>query len=233
MDADGQVDGGAEGDRTLDLRIANATLSQLSYRPTCSLRSLEAKWPSGPKRAGDSSTRTPDGKSHNGYHARAEFSTEFQGTGGMLAAGNRAPDFTARNQNDEPVSLADLLKKGPLILYFYPADFTPGCTREACSLRELHAQLVAAGIGVAGVSPQSPQSHADFAAKYALPFTLLCDPDKVLARAFEVLGPLGFGIRRASFLISQEGLIVDAVLADLRIGRHEAFFRKALAAQAR
>jgi peroxiredoxin Q/BCP len=151
----------------------------------------------------------------------------------MLAAGNRAPDFIAPNQNDEPVALTDLLKNGPLILYFYPADFTPGCTREACSLRELHAQLVAAGVSVAGVSPQSPQIHAAFAAKYALPFTLLCDPDKVLARAYGVVGPLGFGIRRASFLISQVGLIEDAVLADLRIGRHEEFFRKALATQAR
>jgi peroxiredoxin Q/BCP len=149
----------------------------------------------------------------------------------MLAAGNRAPDFTTHNQNDEPVGLTDLLKNGPLILYFYPADFTPGCTREACSLRDLSAQLLAAGIGVAGVSPQSAQSHAAFAAKYALPFTLLCDPDKALARAYGVVGPLGFGIRRASFLISPAGLIEDAVLADLRIGRHEAFFRKVAAAR--
>ncbi len=144
----------------------------------------------------------------------------------MLGAGNRAPDFTAHNQNGEAVGLTDLLKNGPLILYFYPADFTPGCTRQACSLRDLSAQLLAAGIGVAGVSPQSAQSHAAFAAKYALPFTLLCDPDKALARAYGVVGPLGFGIRRASFLISPAGLIEDAVLADLRIGRHEAFFRK-------
>ena len=151
----------------------------------------------------------------------------------MLSAGNRAPDFTVRNQNDEPVALADLLRNGPLLLYFYPADFTAGCTREACSLRDLHAQLLAAGVSVAGVSPQNAKSHAAFAAKHALPFTLLCDPDKVLARAYEVVGPLGLGVRRASFLISQEGLIEDAVLADLRIGRHEAFFRKALAAQAR
>jgi peroxiredoxin Q/BCP len=151
----------------------------------------------------------------------------------MLAAGNRAPEFTAHNQNNEAVSLRDLLRNGPLILYFYPADFTPGCTREGCSLRDLHAQLVAAGIGVAGVSPQSAESHAAFAAKYALPFTLLCDPDKLLARAYDVLGPLGFGIRRASFLISRAGLIEDAVVADLRIGRHEEFFRKAAMAHTR
>jgi peroxiredoxin Q/BCP len=147
----------------------------------------------------------------------------------MLAAGNRAPNFTARDQTDRPVTLSDLLKTGPLILYFYPADFTPGCTREACSLRDVYSQLVAAKVTVAGVSPQSPQSHAAFAAKYALPFTLLCDPDKTMARDYEVVGPLGFGVRRASFLISPAGIIDDAMLADLRIGRHEAFFRKAAA----
>jgi peroxiredoxin Q/BCP len=151
----------------------------------------------------------------------------------MLAAGNRAPDFTAQNQDDLPVALTDLLRNGPLILYFYPADFTAGCTREACSLRDLHSQLAAAGVTVAGVSPQTARSHAAFAAKYALPFTLLSDPDKALARAYDVVGPLGLGVRRASFLIDTSGLIVDAVLADLRIGRHEAFFRKAVTAAQR
>jgi peroxiredoxin Q/BCP len=149
----------------------------------------------------------------------------------MLSAGNRAPDFTARNQHDEPVTLAELLRNGPLLLYFYPADFTAGCTREACSLRDLHAQLLAAGVSVAGVSPQNAKSHADFAAKYSLPFTLLCDPDKALARAYGVVGPLGLGVRRASFLISTAGLIQEAVLADLRITRHENFFRDVLAAR--
>jgi peroxiredoxin Q/BCP len=144
----------------------------------------------------------------------------------MLAPGNRAPDFTAPDQNNEPVSLAGLLKNGPLILYFYPADFTPGCTREACTLRDLHAQLRAAKVTVAGVSPQSAASHAAFAARYGLPFTLLCDPDKTLIKAYGVTGPLGFGVRRASFLVNTAGIIEDGVLADLRIGRHEAFFRR-------
>jgi peroxiredoxin Q/BCP len=151
----------------------------------------------------------------------------------MLAAGDRAPDFTVQNQRDAPVSLKDLLQGGRLILYFYPADFTAGCTREACWLRDLHARLLAAKVCVAGVSPQSPTSHAAFAAKYSLPFTLLSDPDKVLARAYQVVGPLRFGVRRASFLIDPTGIIEDAVLADLRIGRHEAFFRKIAAAEPR
>ncbi len=148
----------------------------------------------------------------------------------MLAPGNRAPDFTAPDQNNEPISLSRLLKHGPLLLYFYPADFTPGCTREACTLRDLHAQLLATGVTVAGVSPQTADSHAAFAAKHSLPFTLLCDPDKVLIKAYDVMGPLGFGVRRASFLINTAGMIEDAILADLRIGRHEAFFRKVAAA---
>ncbi len=79
---------------------------------------------------------------------------------------------------------------------------------------------------VAGVSPQAADSHAAFAARHALPFTLLCDPDKVLIKAYGVTGPLGFGVRRASFLINTAGMIEDAVLADLRIARHEAFFRR-------
>ncbi|HTV80640.1 MAG TPA: peroxiredoxin [Steroidobacteraceae bacterium] len=144
----------------------------------------------------------------------------------MLAPGIRAPDFSAPDQNNQPVSLAQLLKAGPLILYFYPADFTPGCTQEACSLRDLHAQLRAASVTVAGVSPQSAASHAAFAARHALPFTLLSDPDKTLIRSYGVTGPLGFGVRRASFLINPQGIIEEAVLADLRIGRHEAFFRR-------
>jgi peroxiredoxin Q/BCP len=163
----------------------------------------------------------------------SRFPIDYQGAGGMLAPGNRAPDFNVRDQNDAPIGLSELLKNGPVILYFYPADFTPGCTREACALRDLHGQLAAAGIRVAGVSPQSPASHAAFAAKYALPFTLLCDPEKSLARAYDVVGPLGFGIRRASFLVNPAGVIEDAVLADLRIGRHEAFFRKAAVTRGR
>jgi peroxiredoxin Q/BCP len=151
----------------------------------------------------------------------------------MLTVGDRAPDFTAHNQDDAPVSLTQLLKGGHLILYFYPADFTAGCTKEACWLRDLHTRLLAAKVRVAGVSPQSPTSHAAFAAKYSLPFMLLSDPDKALARAYQVVGPLGFGVRRASFLINPTGLIEDAVLADVLIGRHEAFFRKIAEAEPR
>ncbi len=150
----------------------------------------------------------------------------------MLPVGSRAPEFTLPDQNDQSVSLSTLLRHGPLILYFYPADFTPGCTREACNIRDLHSELVQCGLDVAGVSPQSPDSHRRFREKYQLPFTLLADVDKFVVRMYDVLGPLGFGVRRATYLIDQARYIRDAVLADFRIGQHADFIRRAVALSA-
>ena len=150
----------------------------------------------------------------------------------MLAMGGRAPEFTLPDQNDQAVSLSTLLRHGPLILYFYPADFTPGCTREACALRDMHAEIMQAGLDVAGVSPQSPESHRKFKEKYQLPFTLLSDIDKFVIRMYDVRGPLGFGVRRGTYLIDQARYIRGAVLADFRIAEHEAFVRKAAAMSA-
>ena len=147
----------------------------------------------------------------------------------MLAIGARAPEFTLPDADGQPTSLSNLLRDGPLILYFYPADFTPGCTREACQIRDLHAELDAAGLRVAGVSPQNPESHRAFREKYKLPFTLLADVDRFVIKMYDVQGPLGFGVRRATFLIDQSRHIQDAVLADFRIGEHEAFVHKAIA----
>jgi peroxiredoxin Q/BCP len=147
----------------------------------------------------------------------------------MLAIGARAPEFTLPDADGQPTSLSNLLRDGPLILYFYPADFTPGCTREACQIRDLHAELDAAGLRVAGVSPQTPESHRAFREKYKLPFTLLADVDRFVIKMYGVQGPLGFGVRRATFLIDQARHIEDAVVADFRIGEHEAFVRKAVA----
>jgi peroxiredoxin Q/BCP len=150
----------------------------------------------------------------------------------MLAIGARAPEFTLPDAEGQSVSLSNLLSHGPLVLYFYPADFTPGCTREACQLRDLQPDVDAAGLVVAGVSPQSPESHRAFRERYKLAFTLLSDVDKEVIRMYGVQGPLGLGVRRATFLIDQARRIQDAVLADLRIARHEAFVRKAVALSA-
>ena len=150
----------------------------------------------------------------------------------MLAMGGRAPEFTLPDQDERNVSLSTLLRDGPLILYFYPADFTPVCTREACALRDLHGEILQAGLEIAGVSPQDPASHRAFREKYRLPFTLLSDVDKSVIRMYEVRGPLGFGVRRATYLIDQARYIRAAVLADFRVAEHEDFVRKAVAMSA-
>jgi peroxiredoxin Q/BCP len=145
----------------------------------------------------------------------------------MLPIGSRAPEFTLPDQDDHTVSLTTLLNRGPLILYFYPADFTPGCTREACMLRDLHSEILRVGLGVAGVSPQSPERHKEFRDEYHLPFVLLSDVEKFVIKMYDVNGPLGFGVRRATYLIDQARQIRSAVLADFRISQHEDFVRKA------
>ena len=146
----------------------------------------------------------------------------------MLRAGSKAPEFVLQNDEGGETSLTDLLDRGPLILYFYPADFTPGCTKEACSIRDIHNDIQAVGLQVAGISPQGVDSHQRFRAEHELPFVLLSDPDKVVIEMYDVDGPFGVGVRRATFLINQDRTIKDAVMADVRIGRHQEFIEKAV-----
>ena len=151
----------------------------------------------------------------------------------MLANGQKAPEFELADQDGRKHTLKALLKDGPLILYFYPADFTPGCTKEACSFRDLHQELLKAKLRVVGVSPQDVESHRRFAEKHGLNFPLLADLDKKAVKSYDLDGPLGFGVRRGTYLIGTDGKIQDSVLADLRIGSHEAFVKKAIQAGAR
>jgi peroxiredoxin Q/BCP len=146
----------------------------------------------------------------------------------MINAGERAPEFTLPDETAKDRSLTQLLSAGAIVLYFYPADFTPGCTREACVLRDLHTEIESAGLRVVGVSPQSPESHARFKAKYQLPFVLLSDEQKTVIKMYGVNGPLGIGVRRATYLIDVSRRVRDAVLADFKIGRHSEFVRKAI-----
>jgi thioredoxin-dependent peroxiredoxin len=147
----------------------------------------------------------------------------------MLKAGERAPEFTLPDDTATDRSLTELLSSGAIVLYFYPADFTPGCTRQACVLRDLHDEVQRAGLRVVGISPQSPESHARFRAKYKLPFVLLSDQQKAVIKMYSVNGPLGIGVRRASYLIDGGRRIRDSVLADFMIARHAEFVRKAIA----
>jgi len=147
----------------------------------------------------------------------------------MLKTGTKAPDFSLSDENGEQRTLSEFLANGPLILYFYPADFTPGCTKEACSIRDLHDDIIKSGLQIIGVSPQSAESHTRFRETHKLPFPLMADEDKTVIKAYDVNGPLGIGVRRATFLIDTDGVIQDAVLADVFIGQHTDFITKAIA----
>ena len=146
----------------------------------------------------------------------------------MLKAGERAPEFTLPDDTGTDRSLTELLSSGAIILYFYPADFTPGCTRQACTLRDLNSEIQKAGLRIVGISPQTPQSHAKFREKHRLPFVLLSDEHKTVVKMYGLNGPLGIGVRRATFLIDGSRRVRDAVLADFLVGRHADFVRKAI-----
>ena len=130
----------------------------------------------------------------------------------MLKEGTVAPTFTANNANGETVRLKDLRGR-KVVLYFYPKDDTPGCTKEACSFRDAFADFRKRDIEVLGVSVDSEASHKKFTAKYKLPFTLLADPDHSIADAYGVYGEKKFmgrtymGVKRITFLIDEKGKI--------------------------
>ena len=129
-----------------------------------------------------------------------------------LEVGDRAPGFTAPGTDGKPISLSDFKGK-PVVLYFYPRDDTPGCTKEACGFRDGFAAFKKAGTIVLGVSVDSPKSHAKFAEKFGLPFTLVADVDKAIVQAYGVWGEKKFmgrtymGTHRVTFLIGPDGRI--------------------------
>ena len=144
----------------------------------------------------------------------------------MLDVGDQAPDFELNDDEGHAVSLDELLIDGPLILYFYPADFTPGCTAEACEIRDIHADIRLVKANVVGISPQNEASHARFRARYQLPFPLLYDKQKSVIRAFGVNGLMGFGVRRVTYLIGQSKIIEKRVLADFAVNHHIRFIEE-------
>jgi peroxiredoxin Q/BCP len=146
----------------------------------------------------------------------------------MLSVGDVAPEFILPDEEGNEVSLTQRLQENAVILYFYPADFTAGCTKEACSIRDIHDDIQSVGLEVIGISPQDEISHRKFREEHDLPFTLICDPDKIAIRMYDADGPMGFGVRRITYLVSQGQRIQGAICADLKIGKHEEFIRKAI-----
>ena len=130
-----------------------------------------------------------------------------------LIEGQKAPDFKAKDQNGNSVSLKDFHGK-KVVLYFYPQDDTPTCTIEACNLRDNYADLKKAGFVVLGVSPDDTKSHKKFEEKYELPFTLIEDPDKKIIEKYGVWGEKNMygkkylGLLRTTFLIDENGTII-------------------------
>lgn len=122
----------------------------------------------------------------------------------MLSLGSQAPDFELPDQDGEMHKLSSYLGKKVLI-YFYPKDNTPGCTAEACALRDSFNELKAKNLIILGVSADSVQSHKDFAEKHGLPFTLLADPDKKVVKLYNANGKLF--VSRISYLIDEQGKI--------------------------
>lgn len=131
----------------------------------------------------------------------------------MLAVGTKAPDFSLQDADGKVWTLADFRGK-KLVLYFYPRDDTPGCTKEACGFRDNYAVFADRGIAVIGLSPDSVSSHARFRGKYSLPFLLLADPEKEVLKAYgaygekTMYGKKVLGVIRSTFLIDEEGKIV-------------------------
>lgn len=130
----------------------------------------------------------------------------------MLEKGMKAPDFVLKNQDGQEVRLSDFIGK-KVVLYFYPKDNTPGCTRQACAFSNAYNTYRQKGIVVLGVSKDSVDSHRKFADKYGLPFILLSDPDLVAIKAYGVwqekvmCGKKGFGVVRTTFIIDENGAI--------------------------
>lgn len=134
----------------------------------------------------------------------------------MLEIGTKAPAFTLPDQNGKAHSLSDYAGK-KVILYFYPKDNTPGCTKQACGFADRYPQFLEKGAVVLGVSKDSVSSHKNFEQKYALPFPLLSDPEKEVIQAYDVwkekknYGKVSLGVVRTTYLIDENGIIIKAV----------------------
>jgi thioredoxin-dependent peroxiredoxin len=134
----------------------------------------------------------------------------------MVEEGRPAPDFELQSDSGESVRLSSLRGR-PVVLFFYPKDDTPGCTRQACGIRDDWASFQAAGALVLGISPDSEASHAKFRSKYDLPFPLLADPEHVVSELYDVWGERSFagrkymGVERSTFVVGADGTLVKVL----------------------
>lgn len=147
-----------------------------------------------------------------------------------LKVGDRAPDFSATTQDDSTIRLSDFVGERGLVLFFYPKDGTPVCTKEACSFRDSYEQFVEAGAEVVGVSGDSAQSHQAFAEQHRLSFPLISDSDGALRKAFGVPTTLGLFPGRVTYVIDKEGFVRLIFSAQFASDEHVQQALKALGA---
>lgn len=134
----------------------------------------------------------------------------------MLSIGTKAPNFTLQDADGKEISLSDFIGK-KVVVYFYPKDNTPGCTRQACAFAQSFEEFRKRDIVVIGISKDSVTSHQKFAQKYSLPFILLSDPERVAIEAYDVwkekklYGKVSMGVVRSTYLIDENGIIIKAM----------------------
>jgi peroxiredoxin Q/BCP len=152
----------------------------------------------------------------------------------VIEIGDKAPDFELQNQDGETVRLSDFAGDKTIVLYFYPKADTPGCTTQACGIRDRQAEYDAAGAVVLGVSPDKPEALRKFADKYGLPFTLLGDPEHKTADDYGVwvekknYGKTYMGIQRSTFLVGPDGRI-EWIKRNVKAAQHDDLVLAALA----
>ena len=149
----------------------------------------------------------------------------------MLKVGDLAPDFTAQNQHGKTLTLSSLLESGRLIMYFYPKDFTPVCTAQACTFRDASEGLAELGATVVGISGDSADSHQRFSDKHSVPFSLLVDPERRLIKAYGASMPILKRALRVTYVIDTNRRILGAFHHELSAAKHLGDVRKALESQ--
>jgi thioredoxin-dependent peroxiredoxin len=140
--------------------------------------------------------------------------------GAALRVGDSAPDFTLPDQQGRPVHLAEYLGKGPIVVYFYPKDYSTGCTAEACAFRDSYTVFAEAGAEVMGISSDSIESHRRFAEERHLPFLLLCDEHSRVRRLYRVSPTLGFIPGRVTYVLDQAGIIRHIFSSQINATQH-------------
>lgn len=144
----------------------------------------------------------------------------LMGSGTGLTAGTKAPEFSLNDQHGKQVSLADFRGKKNVVVYFYPKDDTPGCTKESCSFRDHYTAFTDAGCEVLGISSDSEKSHKAFAEKYRLPFSLLSDVGGKVRTQFGVPATMGLLPGRVTYVIDKQGVIRHAFNSQINATQH-------------